>query len=149
MDIHIVEGPAAIPGSIRLEESIPSSLLEKERVINELLVAIESLGVVARPHDMFRYRLCLDEVIQNAIEHGNQNDESRRVRVLLFETTDRWGVVVSDEGGGFDRSEIPDNSGPEALLRESGRGIWILWEYMDGLSYFDGGRTAFLEKSKE
>ena len=146
MDIHFRDGSPDIPGAILYREEIPSEIAAKDRVIQALLAQLEELGFADGQKESFRYRLCLDEVIQNALQHGNRMAPNKRVTITLFVSDDQWGVVVTDEGAGFSADSVPTVEGPEALLRESGRGLWILSEYMDQLSYFDGGRTAFLAK---
>ena len=85
--------------------------------------------------------------VENALKHGNKYDCSKNVTLSYFETDDGWGVLVRDEGAGFDPADLLDPEADEALYRENGRGLFILKKFMDTLEYFDEGRTAFLFKS--
>ena len=44
-------------------------------------------------------------------------------------------IKVIDEGTGFDPSEIPDPTKPENILKDSGRGMYLMRVYMDDLKY--------------
>ncbi len=44
-------------------------------------------------------------------------------------------IKIKDEGKGFDPSIVPDPTNPENLLKDSGRGLYLMKVYMDGLSY--------------
>ena len=78
---------------------VESRLAERESVIDSVLRTIEKHGF--QPDEFFE-RLCLDEMISNAIVHGNSGDATKKVRVRVFCSRDRWGWEVADEGSGFD-----------------------------------------------
>jgi serine/threonine-protein kinase RsbW len=74
------------------------------------------------------------ESVINAIKHGNRNDASKHVHVD-FETSangvPQISIRVRDEGEGFDPTEIADPLAPENLLKASGRGIFLIRNFMD------------------
>lgn len=73
------------------------------------------------------------ESVINAIKHGNQNDEQKRVFVEFTPLNDTGGVAirVRDEGPGFDPDSLPDPLAPENMLKSSGRGIFLIRNFMD------------------
>jgi serine/threonine-protein kinase RsbW len=75
------------------------------------------------------------ECVVNAIKHGNQNDESKRVVVEFSPVPphepEELVIRVEDEGEGFDPEELPDPLAPENILRSSGRGIFLIRSFMD------------------
>jgi serine/threonine-protein kinase RsbW len=76
------------------------------------------------------------ESVINAIKHGNAHDERKRVHVEftpLDGSDPQPGVVirVRDEGPGFDPATLPDPLAPENLLKASGRGIFLIRNFMD------------------
>jgi serine/threonine-protein kinase RsbW len=75
------------------------------------------------------------ESVVNAIKHGNQNDESKRVVVEFSpvppHNPEELVIRVSDEGEGFDPEEIADPLAPENILKSSGRGIFLIRNFMD------------------
>ena len=73
------------------------------------------------------------ESVINAIKHGNQNDEQKRVFVEFTRLNEAGGVAirVRDEGPGFDPDSLPDPLAPENMLKSSGRGIFLIKNFMD------------------
>jgi len=74
------------------------------------------------------------ESVINAIKHGNQNDTTKHVFVE-FETHEmavpELSIRVRDQGAGFDPEEVADPLAPENLLKSSGRGIFLIRNFMD------------------
>jgi serine/threonine-protein kinase RsbW len=78
--------------------------------------------------------VAIRESVINAIKHGNRNDASKRVFVE-FETAARdvpeLSIRVRDQGEGFEPEEVADPLAPENLLKSSGRGIFLIRNFMD------------------
>jgi serine/threonine-protein kinase RsbW len=77
--------------------------------------------------------VAIRESVINAIKHGNRNDSSKRVFVE-FETAasvPHLAIRVRDEGEGFDPETLADPLAPENLLKSSGRGIFLIRNFMD------------------
>ena len=89
------------------------------------------------------------ESVVNAITHGNQLDPSRRVFVE-FETTARaLTISVRDQGQGFDPAALPDPLAPENLLKDHGRGIFLIRCFMDDVQLLqapEGGMRLRMTK---
>jgi serine/threonine-protein kinase RsbW len=82
--------------------------------------------------------MAVRESVVNAITHGNRNDPAKFVFVD-FTASPRTNpseliVCVRDQGNGFDPSAIKDPLSPENLLRSSGRGIFLIRQFMDDVS---------------
>jgi serine/threonine-protein kinase RsbW len=74
------------------------------------------------------------ESVINAIKHGNGNDERKRVFVEftpLHAGPPGISIRVRDEGPGFDPAGLPDPLAPENMLKASGRGIFLIRNFMD------------------
>jgi serine/threonine-protein kinase RsbW len=75
------------------------------------------------------------ESVINAIKHGNGGDERKQVHVeftpLDGSTPGGIAIRVRDEGPGFDPADLPDPLAPENMLKASGRGIFIIRNFMD------------------
>ena len=93
-----------------------------------------------------KVRLCLDEVMVNAIKHGNRMDENKTWRTKVMVDDRQWAVRVEDQGEGFDPVDVPDINDPASLLLEGGRGILLITEFMDEIWYYDGGCRVQLTK---
>jgi len=78
--------------------------------------------------------VAIRESVINAIKHGNRNDASKRVFVE-FETRVQQVaellIRVRDQGEGFDPEELANPLAPENLLKSSGRGIFLIRNFMD------------------
>jgi serine/threonine-protein kinase RsbW len=79
--------------------------------------------------------MAVREAMINAILHGNNYDAGKRVN-LTFEQSGRdLTVTIVDEGEGFVPEEVPDPLAPENLLKESGRGIFLMRAFMDEVRF--------------
>jgi len=73
------------------------------------------------------------ELINNAIVHGNQSDPDKTVKIILEFQNDCLTISISDQGSGFEPAEIPNPIADENLLKEAGRGIFIVRNLVDDL----------------
>jgi serine/threonine-protein kinase RsbW len=94
----------------------------------------------------FRLRMALHEALGNAVEHGNRSDPSKQVTVTCRCRADRVVVSVDDEGDGFDPQGVPDPTTPENLLKESGRGIFLIERCADEYRFENNGRRVVIVK---
>ena len=88
--------------------------------------------------------IAVTELVNNAIKHGNKKDESKRVTVLLKIRDGEAEATISDEGTGFNPDNIPNPVAEENLLKEIGRGIFIVRSLMDNVEFVfpHGGGTS-------
>ncbi len=89
------------------------------------------------------------EAATNAIVHGNRADRSRKMRAIFSKKPDEIIIKIMDEGEGFDPSGIPSPVDEGNLLKESGRGIYIMRQVMDKVDFEfvpGKGTTARLHK---
>lgn len=75
------------------------------------------------------------EAVNNSIIHGNQKDPKKKVTLTCVVTNANLIVRVHDEGIGFDPSTIPDPRDKENLLREYGRGVFLIRSLMDSVEF--------------
>jgi serine/threonine-protein kinase RsbW len=78
--------------------------------------------------------VAIRESVINAIKHGNRNDTSKHVFVdFLSAPGDEPGIciLVRDQGEGFDPEAVADPLEPNNLLKASGRGIFLIRNFMD------------------
>ncbi|MBK8552654.1 MAG: ATP-binding protein [Ignavibacteria bacterium] len=76
-------------------------------------------------------QIACSEALINAIVHGNKEDESKNVYTGIEINEVKLVVRIKDEGGGFKIEELPDPTSNENLLKESGRGIFIIQSLVD------------------
>jgi serine/threonine-protein kinase RsbW len=133
------------------ELRLPSRLEALEEVRKLVAKASRALGL---DHEMAHWiELSVNESAINAIQHGNQLDESKEVFVRIACDGDAIEVVVEDEGSGFELADIPDPTDLENLLKPGGRGILIIQSYMDSVEVTErpggGSRLRMRKKLKE
>lgn len=85
--------------------------------------------------------LLLSEAVTNAIVHGNAEDPEKKVEVEIKIKPDSVITTVEDEGEGYNPDEDPENPLDEDnLLKEGGRGVFLIQEISDEMEYFNEGR---------
>ena len=88
--------------------------------------------------------VALSEALSNAMLRGNAEDPAKMVHLRVV--VDRSHVVfeVSDEGGGFDLEGCTrDPTTPDNVMREDGRGLYLMRRLMDRVERFgEGGAGA-------
>lgn len=92
--------------------------------------------------DDFMYRLLLlaSEAVTNAIEHGNRKDPQKKVTYDLYIQKNVVECCVEDEGRGFKREAVDNPLLDENLMRDGGRGLFLLETMADAIHYEKGGR---------
>ena len=91
--------------------------------------------------------LLLSEAVSNAIEHGNDLDPNKTAEIVVEITEDEVVAMVKDEGKGFQPSEQDNPLAEENLLKDGGRGVFLLRELSDEMEYQENGtRLRFLLK---
>lgn len=98
--------------------------------------------------DIFKIHLAMEEVVMNAIKHGNKLDPEKLVSVVCDIHPDRFELDVADEGEGFRRDDVPDPTREENLLQESGRGLTIMENFMTSVDYIGCGNRVRLTKER-
>lgn len=86
--------------------------------------------------------ISLTEAVNNAIIHGNNQDEKKEVNIELQKTDSGLSFSVSDQGHGFNPKQIPDPTSPDRIECCGGRGVFLMRELCDKISYTNEGRTV-------
>ena len=139
-------------------------------LISFLQEAISNLGTFEEG-DRTRIGVALEESLVNAAEHGNleldsslrQDDrigylnllqerlvaapfQERQIEVEARITGEEARFMITDEGSGFDWSDLPDPTDPQNLLKVSGRGVMLMRTFMDDVSYNESGNQVKMIK---
>ncbi len=85
------------------------------------------------------------EAANNAIMHGNKLDINKEVRIGFKLDKKKLQVSVEDKGEGFDYESIPDPTAPENIEKVNGRGIFLMKQLSDRISFNDDGTIVELE----
>ncbi|HCN83814.1 MAG TPA: ATP-binding protein [Sphingobacteriaceae bacterium] len=140
-----------IPNKVELNENdttlytlqLPSNLESLNLLENFLDTLKEQYDI---GEDVYANMLiCLNEVTNNAIVHGNKEDEHKKVYINLeVENSKLMIFTISDEGPGFDSSNLPDPTAPENLENLAGRGIFIMKQLADQCIFNSSGNEIEL-----
>ncbi|HMN49479.1 MAG TPA: ATP-binding protein [Ignavibacteriaceae bacterium] len=107
-------------------ESNPNNLIIVEEFVNYFAV---DLGL--DEEKINGLLLAVTEATTNAIIHGNKNNGLKLVKIFVNVEDHILTIKIKDEGKGFDPSIVPDPTNPENLLKDSGRGLYLMRVYMD------------------
>lgn len=77
--------------------------------------------------DEFFFRLTLDELLENAMKHGNKYEYEKNIILTITPYQKNVEIMVQDEGIGFSLEKVPDPK-KESKYKKSGRGIYLLQE---------------------
>jgi len=115
-------------------------------VVEPFVASIES----ARLLDEQRYYnllVALTEAVNNAIIHGNGADPSRMVELQVQTSETEMIFLVRDTGSGFDPDDVPDPRQPDLLLRDGGRGVFLIRHLADVAEFFPtaSGMTVLIK----
>lgn len=137
-------------GELIYEGEIRSTARAQTRLMVDLLDCLTDHGYSVHP---FYDRLIVDELLSNAVQHGNGSDPERKVRVRLFDLDGAWRLEVEDEGEGFDHESALEfdfeSADRSRLLQTHGRGLPILKAFGVELEYLDGGRCVRATRGPE
>lgn len=93
--------------------------------------------------DRFRNILiAVSELVMNAIVHGNKEEESKKVRVTVEYDKDIMRIKILDEGGGFDFDKSLKAKLPDDVMKESGRGLFIVKSLIDKVETRNTGQGS-------
>ena len=117
--------------------STPASITDVESLID---VACAELAL---SEDVYgNILIAVTEGVNNAIIHGNKLDASLTVHVGVHNNEEWVCFSMTDRGTGFDPEAIPDPTAPENLLKENGRGIFLMKNLADEVSFEENGTVV-------
>jgi serine/threonine-protein kinase RsbW len=104
-------------------------------------------GMACSAGKEFEIELSLREAIINAVVHGCRSDSSKIVQCWVGCDESRGLlIVVRDPGKGFDPSALPDPLVGKNLYASHGRGIFLINQLMDEVTFKNGGTEIHMLK---
>ena len=129
----------------RREYFIPTDLSRVQKASSGILAFLKPLEIDEAC--LFDIRLCLVEALINAMKYGNRLQKNLKVRVRVEADPDREvRIRVEDKGAGFDVKSLEDCTRKENLLRNRGRGVYLIRQLMDRVQYNSQGNSILMVK---
>lgn len=75
------------------------------------------------------------EAVNNSIVHGNKRDPKKKVVLTCEVNNSNLIVRVHDDGTGVDTARLPNPLDEKNLLRENGRGVFLMHSLMDSVEF--------------
>jgi serine/threonine-protein kinase RsbW len=86
--------------------------------------------------------IAVTEAVNNAIIHGNKHSSELSVAVAVGDRPEEFCFSIEDRGDGFDYNNLPDPTSPENIMKENGRGIFLMKNLADELEFEEAGRKV-------
>jgi serine/threonine-protein kinase RsbW len=116
---------------VRLEFGSAFDMLDFVQVVSDYVCRLAGFD----DDQLHWVSVAVRESVINAIKHGNEHDESKRVVVefspVPSDDPEELVIRVADQGPGFDPEDVADPLAPENMLKSSGRGIFLIRNFMD------------------
>ncbi|HYA25222.1 MAG TPA: ATP-binding protein [Terriglobales bacterium] len=128
-----------------LDLCIPADLKAIGNVTDTISGILTRLGIKEEKRQ--EVALAVQEALANAVVHGCESNPSKEIRCRL--RRDSQGtivVIVTDPGPGFSPAIISDPKRPEGLYAGGGRGVYLIRQLMDEVSFENGGNQITMKK---
>ncbi len=99
--------------------------------------------------EQFAINLALEEALVNAIKHGNKSNPEKMVYFSCELSNDAFQCCIEDEGAGFDVKNLPDPRDEDHLMIASGRGVFLIRQFMNTAEWNERGNGMKMEKLRE
>jgi serine/threonine-protein kinase RsbW len=119
------------------------SLVDVENLVEKVC---QTVGI---QEDMFgNVLIAVTEAVNNAICHGNNLNNTLNIEVAVADASNAFCFKIKDQGNGFDYNNLPDPTAPENILKENGRGIFLMRNLSDEVTFNELGNEVIIYFSK-
>jgi serine/threonine-protein kinase RsbW len=102
--------------------------------IESLMIHLKKITNIPE-EQYYNIMVAISEAVNNAIIHGNKNDPNKKFFFQIIIDNNLIEITVKDQGSGFNPDKIEDPRQPENLLKETGRGIFLIRSLMDSVEF--------------
>lgn len=137
-------------GFTRKEEPsilVASELQDIDGVCSVILREMDRHGFTDK--SIKQFKICVFEMMTNAILHGNRSDPQKKVLVFYKVTRSEAVISIVDEGEGFKYNDLPDPLSQENRMLDHGRGIFLVRHYLDEVAFNTAGNRILGRKKQE
>jgi serine/threonine-protein kinase RsbW len=89
--------------------------------------------------------VAVTEAVNNAIYHGNKANPSKFIDILFKADSHHVSFIIKDEGPGFNYSVLPDPTNPDNIEKPNGRGVFLMKNLADNVSFEENGSRVILD----
>jgi len=111
-------------------QSDPKQVVHVEKFLEKLNEAIH-----LNETQFNKLLVATTEAVNNGIIHGNKRNAQKKVTLTCQVNHETLIVSVQDEGVGVNPEKIPDPLAEENLLRENGRGVFLMRSLMEEIEF--------------
>ncbi len=131
------------------ELSLPSTI-EQVAKVEKFLLKLKKTLAIDEEH-FYKLLVAVTEAVNNGIIHGNGRDPNKQVVLTCNWTDGCLEVIVRDEGPGFESDHLPDPLAEENLMRDHGRGVFLIRSLMDSVRFSkdDAGSEVIMTMSMQ
>jgi len=124
--------------SLQLNLSVPGTAGSIDKIINSIVNLVSLTGA---SHDFLNIDLplVLDELLRNAVKHGNKNDSQKKVTVNLSLQDKQLFLEIEDEGCGFELTKLDSGAANSNHYSGSGRGLLMVGGYCKKIDFTNQG----------
>jgi serine/threonine-protein kinase RsbW len=123
---------------------IQSEIRYIKKVSKEIVGALQQLEI--DKSIQFDIRLVVEETVRNAIEHAHHHKKELPVTIFYTADKDKIEIEIEDRGEGFDYKKVPDPTDNNNLMKEGGRGVYLVHKLMDKVTYNEKGNKVKITK---
>jgi serine/threonine-protein kinase RsbW len=127
-----------------MESITINSDVENLRVVETVVDTLsKKLGI---PDEVYgKILISTVEAVNNAILHGNKGDIKKIVKVDFAADGNFFNVTVTDEGEGFEYSNLPDPTDPKNIENLHGRGVFLMRNLSDEIEFNESGNEVKMQ----
>ncbi len=132
-------------GLVRKKLRVNSDLSIVQKTSQDVLSFLKPLSL--EDSTLFDIRLCLEEALINAMKYGNALQKEVPVELDVEFSDDEIRMAIKDQGPGFDPKKLGNCTDERNLFRNRGRGVFLIHQLMDEVTYNEKGNCLMMVKS--
>ena len=130
---------------VQVRVTLPADRKSIDPVVSQVMQTVREMSCGNGREDAIE--LALTEALANAVVHGAKEDASKKVECLVACDEERGVlIIVRDPGNGFNFEKIPSCTLGENVYSDHGRGIFLINQLMDEVTFHRNGTEIHMVK---
>lgn len=138
-----------MPDQVKWEYHFKSEPQRVRRVVSEIIARVNEALPGQTPEERGDLRLIFNELLYNAILHGNKSDTCKSVHVWVQIGGGYVRASITDEGCGYNYQKVSEMARSDELqiYKETGRGIQLVLALADQVEFDrNGSQVTFMKR---